>query len=548
MILPYEMDDSQWEMLVRDTAEHFDDLTIKRGYAYYKQGRVRELALPDARYVEGKVEGGRLYRVEINLDFFTLSLCDCPYDGMCKHMIAVLLAFAERQGRPVHALANAGTAVLQQPAARTPGAVAQHRNAASPATAPEAELRSAAARIAGMDLAERRELFKRCTAHLEGHTPNTLYVQKALHAIGKIMPGLGGAADRILDLHARLFVLEQLLGRTASQTPYSLFVGYHTQVAVDELHADMIRRLEDGLPGVAGGSEREQLSQTLDVFRLGKLAKSPVQPYYSDYYDLLWACWLLPDAADGTGLLTRELDALRKAGAELGDALHREVWLQAQCRIELVLGDDDKAWELLREANEGSGGRFDYEAWLGLSNELAVDDEPARLAAWLLRLEPLMARYHRAAMNRYAALWEEAVRRDPELEQAMLDSLARLLPYSWSRYEDLLRERGEWRRWIDYQLLVGSDPLGYRVAELQPIEKEAPELLLPFYHQAVERCVLLKNRDGYKAAVKLLKRLAKLYRKLKREERWERFLETFAGRHSRLRALQEELRKGKLLS
>lgn len=63
----------------------------------------------------------------------------------------------------------------------------------------------------------------------------------------------------------------------------------------------------------------------------------------------------------------------------------------------------------------------------------------------------------------------------------------------------------------------------------------------------MERHVLLKNRSGYKAAVKLLKRLAKLYKKLKREERWEEFIIVFSSRHSRLRALQEELRKGKLI-
>ncbi|MNH35848.1 hypothetical protein D3C79_965770 [compost metagenome] len=71
--------------------------------------------------------------------------------------------------------------------------------------------------------------------------------------------------------------------------------------------------------------------------------------------------------------------------------------------------------------------------------------------------------------------------------------------------------------------------------------------MLPFYHQAVERFVLEKNRHSYKAAVKLMKRLAKLYKKLKREERWEEFLEVFTSRNSRLRALQEELRKGKLI-
>ncbi|WJH36962.1 hypothetical protein N6H14_15510 [Paenibacillus sp. CC-CFT747] len=35
-----EMDDSQWSLLVQDVKENFDEVTIKRGFAYFKQGRV----------------------------------------------------------------------------------------------------------------------------------------------------------------------------------------------------------------------------------------------------------------------------------------------------------------------------------------------------------------------------------------------------------------------------------------------------------------------------------------------------------------------------
>ncbi len=98
-----------------------------------------------------------------------------------------------------------------------------------------------------------------------------------------------------------------------------------------------------------------------------------------------------------------------------------------------------------------------------------------------------------------------------------------------------------------YQLSSGRDPANYKVTGAKACRTGAPQLLLPFYHQAVERHMSHKNRDGYKAAVKLLKRLSKLYGRLKQEERWQHYIEQFATRHSRLRALQEELRKGKLI-
>ena len=47
---------------------------------------------------------------------------------------------------------------------------------------------------------------------------------------------------------------------------------------------------------------------------------------------------------------------------------------------------------------------------------------------------------------------------------------------------------------------------------------------------------------GYRAAVRHLKRLEKLYLAAGRQERWREFIRQFRTRHARLRALQEELR------
>ncbi|MNP16840.1 hypothetical protein D3C76_1092490 [compost metagenome] len=72
-------------------------------------------------------------------------------------------------------------------------------------------------------------------------------------------------------------------------------------------------------------------------------------------------------------------------------------------------------------------------------------------------------------------------------------------------------------------------------------------MVLPLYHQDVERYILEKNRQSYKQAVRLLKKLAGFYKKLKEQDRWQAYLEQLAARFSRLRAFQEELRKGKLI-
>lgn len=118
MIPTYNLDDEQWNMLVHDVAEHFDDVTLNRGFQYYKQGRILKLTLPEDREVKAIVEGSERYEVTLNLDFFSLSHCDCPVNGNCKHMVAVLLKYADLHNRSVHALMNAKSIV--NPPKQTP--------------------------------------------------------------------------------------------------------------------------------------------------------------------------------------------------------------------------------------------------------------------------------------------------------------------------------------------------------------------------------------------------------------------------------------------
>jgi sulfur transfer protein SufE len=57
----------------------------------------------------------------------------------------------------------------------------------------------------------------------------------------------------------------------------------------------------------------------------------------------------------------------------------------------------------------------------------------------------------------------------------------------------------------------------------------------------------VKNREHYKEAVRKLKKLRMLYKKLKRLSEWEEFLDILMTRTKRLRAFHEECRKGKLI-
>ena len=61
--------------------------------------------------------------------------------------------------------------------------------------------------------------------------------------------------------------------------------------------------------------------------------------------------------------------------------------------------------------------------------------------------------------------------------------------------------------------------------------------------KAIER----KNRKSYKEAVRYLKKLRTIYKKLNKKTTWEYYLENLLEDTKRLRAFQEECQRGKLV-
>ncbi|WP_397376058.1 hypothetical protein [Paenibacillus terricola] len=286
--------------------------------------------------------------------------------------------------------------------------------------------------------------------------------------------------------------------------------------------------------------------ETADFLRERMLTEDKTLGCFSELYTSFWLYWLGPGSAGSDVLYEVELHKLQAAEAALGPSLSRLPWTLAQCLLLLYLSRDAEARALL--ARDVSKLMLKLEHLAPLLGVLERAEQWALLRDWLAETGPLIIGFRSEDLAPYGDYWAVVVEQLPEAESAMWSTLQAMLPFSRTVYENALAAHGRWDRWVDLQMCMGQDPLSFRATALKPIEKDAPELLLPFYHQAVERYVLQKNREGYKAATRLLKRLAKLYARLKKGERWEQFIAVFASRNSRLRALQEELRKGGLLS
>ncbi|MBT2690564.1 SWIM zinc finger family protein [Bacillus sp. ISL-47] len=128
-------------------------------------------------------------------------------------------------------------------------------------------------------------------------------------------------------------------------------------------------------------------------------------------------------------------------------------------------------------------------------------------------------------------------------EKALMETL----PYSYNDYEYLLFEKGEFDKWADLQAFIGFDIDSLGKDRIKEISKREPEILLPLYHHAIQDHINLKNRDHYREAVRKMKKLRTLYNKLKRQEDWQLFLEMLLEKTKRLRAFQEECKRGKLI-
>jgi tetratricopeptide (TPR) repeat protein len=304
----------------------------------------------------------------------------------------------------------------------------------------------------------------------------------------------------------------------------------------DEIHAWLYQK--SALFNFALSGER--LKQTLSYVR--QLLVEETGHTYLDYglYTAIWKYWIAP-SPDANDWVSQEINDIEQ---QTTDSISSSL-SAAKAFLYLYQSRFSEAWEALEAS--GTLKKAPTTLFLPFLHHISGSRDWGNLVDWLLRTASYFYGQRNKELDAYIGCWKEAVAHYPEAEKHMWNVLEGMLPHSTLIIEDLLYEQRKWKPWLEMQIIKGHDPLYHRVSVLQPIEKEAPSLLLPYYHQAVEHYVTLKNRDDYKLAVRLLKKLEKIYHKIKQAERWERFFTGFMERHSRLRALQEEMKKGKLL-
>ncbi|WP_064091905.1 SWIM zinc finger family protein [Rossellomorea aquimaris] len=125
--------------------------------------------------------------------------------------------------------------------------------------------------------------------------------------------------------------------------------------------------------------------------------------------------------------------------------------------------------------------------------------------------------------------------------------LLSMLPYSFFTYNEYLINVKAYREWVELQKYMSYSIQEMDGMGLRDVYKEAPELALPIYYTGVLNAIEQKNRDSYKLAVRYMKKIRTIYKKTKQTDKWDVYLDYILTRYKRLRAFQEECRKGKLI-
>lgn len=173
---------------------------------------------------------------------------------------------------------------------------------------------------------------------------------------------------------------------------------------------------------------------------------------------------------------------------------------------------------------------------------------PAFLEQIIAYISSLTRNYEQAQFTR--ALFQvldgdTAMRLDPHLLEKIY---VQLLPHSRFQYIAYLLDKKDFRKWTELQLYSDNSLEYIDRHTIDTIAKQDPGALRPLYHETIAGLLNHRSRDSYKKAVRYLKRLHKLYKKEKKLQQWEVYLAELLRRTRRLRAFQEECRKGKLIN
>ncbi|GAA4708225.1 SWIM zinc finger family protein [Brevibacillus fulvus] len=538
-MLQKELSREQVLHLAEQVADQIDAPIIEQGYDYFSRGMVFNIHVVDGTLVTSDVQGTRIYHVEIDLDFLVSSTCSCPATGYCKHQTATFFQMYSVFANPKTFLKEvkkprnftfSRSMLYQVPKIRVNPAAVQ-----SPVLTVEKTITEHATVAQWWSfLADWTEtLFNTIDSYRIAAELTTSY-QRAL-TVSENWPK---PLAQLFAIHASLFhllAIQQYVQReNLSATSYLyLELSRISEQFVNQLEASLlatdIAALRDAYPSY--------LEDTLQKVKEIRSMDSRVINWLF-VYRLLW--WFLFNQP--AWIETERTDLQRQLARPDLSAQERRKLLLMLSHLSVVTGEDQAALAQWRE-----WGNLSLAFYLFYLKAFGRRNEWQRVLEWLDELCEVIGEADSQDFRLILGLWHEALQ-ETNQQQRWGSVLKRFLPRSLYQYSAHLLEHQHYREWIDLQLSNQVSYLEISSDHLKLIESLRPDLLLPYYIGEINRLLEQRNRAAYKSAVRLIKKLRACFNKAQQKERWKSYIEQLTAKHSRLRAFQEELRRGNIIT
>ncbi|MBM7569214.1 SWIM zinc finger family protein [Paenibacillus sacheonensis] len=522
----FQLDDGRLRALGAAIASSVPLDVLEKGFDYYRREKVLSVQVVESTSVYGVVKGTAIYAVTLDSDDFAFSTCTCPVKGNCKHMAAVFYAYQASIGESpddVHNRMLNGSYLRQS--SEAPGS-------AEPASGEKPMEQEPSRWLEDME-AKNGEVWRQCRHSLHP-------LQAVLTSIKAASKNWPAGLRRLHWMHGIVFVLEQAELAYSHTDTYSRYYYEMAFARMTEPWINQFQELAAELnPTSLDSEEREATESLIAVFHRRDMDREQQLHRWETLYFALWA-HLIEDAS----WASREEALLRDRLRETQEK-HGSFFLpMALAYLAFADNRDGDAMELLARTT------FNRTALLACDCALQRLEEKdwSKLEGWVDYLYGGLAVDRKSkAFGPFLSMCRLADRQQPENPQWQR-YLVSFLPYSYSALTEHWLDLREYTKWADLQLLFGIEPDEIDVQLMREISKVSPRVLYPLYHQAIDGAIRTRNRQGYRQAVKLMKRLEKLYKAEKQNEAWRKFVDGIVRKHQRLRALQEELWRGKIVT
>jgi hypothetical protein len=514
-----------------------DAKLVQKGLMLYRQGMVKQVQIWNEK-VTAMVQDVIPCHVSLHLRFLSQSKCTCPSDGLCRHQMAVFFAAYAKVGKSVADWVAEWREPMKEKtdAANWGLQTAKDLVKANGVMKPDYDRWVEAFEVSFDTIITKKHTSPYVVAELFQIYERRIKASSPVEKEWRLLYELVGAVISFKKL--AVFTADAGFAEDVVKRVY-LHVFHNL---VDDAE-DLVQRI--GFQSLPFDFDEFILKLKTDVFELLTIVQG-LEAERVYLYRHLW-----------TSLFKKkewrqeEIQKIRDRMDALESWENSTPLIIAAVHLTILAQDDDVALEMVEKtADEVIVPYLIYwiellaqaKAWKRVGPFIEVLVQKIKGYFAYVRTYHTCASFSRMAMKHISAYAAETGRLDV-YERALLTTL----PYSYADYEHMLFERRQFDKWAELQAFMGWHFHDIPRERVKVIEKEMPEVLLGLLHQSAIQEINQKNRQSYKMAVRHLKKLRTLYKKLKRQDDFQYFLDTLIEKTKRLRAFHEECRRSKLI-